>query len=207
MLAKKPGWRSQLPPLRKAQVGGRFAEFIRKPKDLFSVSGYLIELSKDCLVIKEFNWDTFSWNGTCIIQSRDVAAIAVFDDTAWPIMAATRLQLLSKIRIKVTARPFHAVVRHYLQEGDIVQIEQEKSHPGELFLCEICKLGQTAVEAKSYDRSLESFEELDMLYREITKVTFGDAYSAAAKVALRRKDPGDAHLSVRIPGQTHEQRC
>lgn len=178
-------WRSQIPVLRKAQTEGCFAEFKRKPMSHYPVAGYLIELAKDCLVIREFNWDTFAWNGTCIIRARDVAGVRIFEKHEWPMVAGKELRLVIKTGLNVTSDTFRSVTERHLCEGDLVQIEQEKIHPGDMFLCQVVQLSRNAIQTKSYDRDLQSFEKVEMLYRNITKLSFGDGYSKAARIAQK----------------------
>ncbi len=55
----RPSARLNLEALREAQAQGRFAEYPRKPKKLGSVTGYLLEASQDCFIVKSLNWDFF----------------------------------------------------------------------------------------------------------------------------------------------------
>jgi len=188
MKTPKDGWRSQIPAIREAQGARRFVEFMRKPGNLYSVAGYLVEVAKDCLAIKEFHWDTFTWNGMCLLQARNVTSVRIFEEPDWPTISGNALRLVTKTSLKVTNDAFHAVAKHYLHEGALVQIEQEIAHPGDLFLCQILRLGRNAIQTKSYDRTLQSFENVTMPYDEITKITFGDGYSKAAKIALMKME-------------------
>jgi hypothetical protein len=177
---------SKVSALRKAQKDGKFAEFKRKPRTYYPVAGYLIEQSKQCLVVKELNWDTFAWNGTCLIRTQDVADVHVFGELEWPMIAARSLGLAASTAFSIGEGGLHDVAQRYLHPGDLAQIEKEGTDPGEMFLCVILEMCPDGLWARSYDRTLRSFDETRMPYRDITKVTFGDAYSKAAAIALRR---------------------
>src|SRR6266699_3605126 len=100
----RSGNRVKLAAIRTAQRSSRFAEFIRKPKGE-SVAGYLLEHSPDCLLLEELDWDSFRWNGKCIIWKRDVRTIRCFEDTDWPMIAARALKMARTVELVRSSLP------------------------------------------------------------------------------------------------------
>jgi len=113
--------------------------------------------------------------------------VNVFSDSEWPIIAARKLGIAKAVSCSFVDESVHTFVGGSVGEGDLIQIEQEKTHPGEMFLCEVCQINAIGIQVRSYDRYLRDSTELEMQYRDITKITFVDPYSAAAATFLKGK--------------------
>jgi len=170
--------------LRRAQQRGRFAEFVRAPRDFGTVAGYLLEHCADCFLLEEFNWDCFKWNGKCIIMSRDVKEIRIFKQSDWPILAGEAQQMLRAVSPARRTETLPRFLARSINSGDVIEVEQERRCPADLFLCKVRQFGERGLLVTSYDTSLRG-TELEISYKDLTKVSFRDGYSNAVKFALR----------------------
>ena len=159
-------------------------EFLRRPKKYESITGYLLEDSPECLLVELFNWDCFLWNGKCIVWKETLANVRPFDDSAWPTIAARNLHLLHSVKSRKSTEPLESFLKRHLQHGEIVLLEQERFWRDELFLCEILSVDGQSLGVRSYDSTLRKVDEVVIQYSRITKITFGDRYSLAARSAL-----------------------
>lgn len=178
-------WTKAVSELRTAHLEGRFAEFVRGT--LAPVSGYLIESSPDWILVDHFEWNSFDWNGKCIVWKQTISGVHCFGRSAWPIRAARHFPVTRPVSPKLSFRKIDGFLKHHIEIGSIIQVEQEFRCPGEMYLCELLAIRPEDMLLRSYDRVLKTSEDVTMSYQDITLITFLDRYSEAATYALGKK--------------------
>jgi hypothetical protein len=173
-----------LEKLRQAHKEGRFAEFKRARRFGSSVTGYLIAYSEEVLVIEELNWDSFQLNGIVVLPRNSIKRLRIFEQTDWPINAARQLRLTKSVVIRGMKKKCGSIIREIIGDSRLFEVESNQMQPDEMLLVEYVDSTESKMRVKNYDATLKQTDEVEIMFKDITRLVVRDGYCRAAELAL-----------------------
>ena len=154
-------------------------EINREPIDEYPLEGFLLERTKDLILLNLVNTDVVCLNGYSVIRRRDVRKFKVQHKEAFMIRAL-RLKNISPGRPSgVSIASWPALLESLTREFPLFTIHQEWLDSEVCFVGRLATMSNSAFGLKEIDPDGRWNRSRSYKFRDLTKVDFGGGYEDA----------------------------
>jgi hypothetical protein len=191
-----------LPPFRKAFAAVYdLVEINREPNDESPLEGFLLERTKDLILLNLVNPDVVCLNGYSVIRRRDVRKLKVQRKDAFLIRALRFKNIAPSGPSGISIASWPALLESLTREFPLFTIHQEWLDSEVCFVGRLATISGGTFGLKEIDPDARWNRSRSYKFKDLTKVDFGGGYEdALARLAVTSMQRRKAKVVSLGPG-------